>query len=614
VHWVITVWSSVAAGCLILALQHLAVWFYRRQAWEHLFFAGTAVSVATVAGGELYMMYVRDPWLYGEIMRWMHVPIFTGVGCIVGFVWFYFRTGTAWLALVAMGLRVVSLGLNFLADVNLNYARILELKHIQLLGEPVTVAIVEPNPWRKLGEFTGLLFVLFVADASLRLWRRGNAIERRRAALIGGAITLFLIIGFGQSILIHSGHWHSPYFISLAFSFLIFFMALELSRDVLRAARLTGELQVNEAALRESEQRMDLAASAAGLGLWNWEIRENRIWLTNRARELHGAPGQEFITFEQFLETILPEDRPALEERIAAALREGHQFHAEYRLRPGPGAGRAPWVAARGGVEYDEAGAPLRLRGVTVEISERKYAEEEARQRQTEVTHLSRVTTLGGITGSLAHELNQPLGAILANAEAAELHLRRENPDLDEVRNILADIRKDDLRAGEIIHGMRAFLRRQGLVKEPLAVGDLLRDTAKLVSADATARQATVSLQITGDLPDIHADRVHLQQVLVNLMVNGLDAMSATPRDQRRLVLAAAPGPGGLVEITVSDAGAGIPPAQLALLFQPFHTTKRGGLGLGLAICQSIVQAHGGRIVLENNAESGATARVTLPA
>ena len=236
----------------------------------------------------------------------------------------------------------------------------------------------------------------------------------------------------------------------------------------------------------------------------------------------------------------------------------------------------------------------------------------ELQEQRNEIAHLSRVTTLGEISGSLAHELNQPLGAILANTEAAELHLQNEHPDLEELREILADIRKDDMRAGEIIHGMRAFLRRRELEMRPLPVDQLIAETVKMIASDAATRNITIGLHIEPGLPSVTGDHIHLQQVLLNLMVNGMDAMNHIPLADRHLTIRATRHDDDAIEIAVTDAGTGIPAGDLLDIFKPFHTSKRGGLGLGLAICRSIMEAHGGSISLSNNPERGATARFSL--
>jgi PAS domain S-box-containing protein len=367
-----------------------------------------------------------------------------------------------------------------------------------------------------------------------------------------------------------------------------------------------------EAVVREEEKRMALAVDAVGLGIWVWDIPRNHLWVSRRGSQLFGYAQDTALTLEMLRDRVRPEDRAMRDEAIQRALAGTGPYESQHRVQLPDGAVR--WMAAYGHVEFDKAGKPVLMRGVFVDITERKQAELEIVQQRDEVAHLSRVTTLGEISGSLAHELNQPLGAMIVNTDNAELHLQSPTPKLDEVRAILADIRKDGLRAGDIIHGMRAFLRRKELEMQPLDVGQLARAAVKLISADAVARKTSVGLDIPPGLPRLTGDRVHLQQVLLNLLVNAMDAMSNCPVADRRITVRATRPDPHTVEIAVSDAGVGIPPGELDRVFTPFHTTKHGGLGLGLPICRSIVEAHGGSISVKNNPERGATARFSLPA
>lgn len=243
-----------------------------------------------------------------------------------------------------------------------------------------------------------------------------------------------------------------------------------------------------------------------------------------------------------------------------------------------------------------------------------RRAEQEMAQLRRELAHAGRVSVMGQLASSLAHELAQPLGAILRNAEAAELFLRGENPDLEEIRAILADIRNDDHRAGDVISRMRGLLKRRELDLAPLDAGRVVEDVVELVRPDAVARGVVLELGLARDLPAVLADQVHLQQVLLNLLVNAMDAVEAAPRDQRRLTVTTRPPAPGRVEIAVADTGPGIPPDVLPRLFEPFFTTKPSGMGMGLPICRTLVEAHGGTIEAENRSVGGATFRVTLPA
>jgi C4-dicarboxylate-specific signal transduction histidine kinase len=254
------------------------------------------------------------------------------------------------------------------------------------------------------------------------------------------------------------------------------------------------------------------------------------------------------------------------------------------------------------------------MNGVCIDITERRRGEQETHALRQEIAHVGRVTMMGQLAASLAHEINQPLGAILRNAEAAALFLQHPSPDLDELRAIVADIRADDQRAGAVIDRMRALLKRNDLQTQPLAVGQLFDDVLTLVRADAATRQVKIDVAVVpADLPPVCGDRVHLQQVLLNLVVNGMDALGSAIGGERRVSVSVRLGVGQRVEISVSDTGPGIAADQLDLVFDPFFTTKATGMGMGLAISRTLVEAHGGRLWAENIADGGASFRFTLP-
>jgi len=220
---------------------------------------------------------------------------------------------------------------------------------------------------------------------------------------------------------------------------------------------------------------------------------------------------------------------------------------------------------------------------------------------------------MGQLASALAHELNQPLGAILRNAEAAELFLQHDPPELGELRPILADIRADDQRARDVIERLRALLKRRSIEPRALSVSDLLGNIAVLTRADAAARRVTLEIESGSGLPQVMGDWVHLQQVLLNLVLNAMDAVDGAPRNSRRIAVRARYPGEREVEVAVSDSGHGIVPEKLGLIFEPFFTTKANGMGIGLSISRTIIEAHGGRIWAENSAPEGATFRFTLP-
>ncbi len=245
------------------------------------------------------------------------------------------------------------------------------------------------------------------------------------------------------------------------------------------------------------------------------------------------------------------------------------------------------------------------------DITARKLAELDSREQRRELAHLTRVATLGELSGAMAHELSQPLTAILSNAQAAQRLLARPSPDLREINDILGDIADDDRRAGEVIQRLRAMLRKDEPQFVPLDLNDLIRDVLLLERSDLIARSVVVVTELADDLPLVRGDRVQLQQVVLNLVLNACEAMSATRVGQRRIVLITARDQEG-AQLDVVDHGTGIPADALERVFEPFFTTKKQGLGLGLSICRSIVETHGGRLWASNNEESGATFHLAL--
>jgi signal transduction histidine kinase len=243
----------------------------------------------------------------------------------------------------------------------------------------------------------------------------------------------------------------------------------------------------------------------------------------------------------------------------------------------------------------------------------RKQGELETQRLRQELTHIGRVSAMGELTASLAHELNQPLTAILSNAQAAQHLLAADVIDLEEIREILSDIVEDDKRAAAVIRRLRSLLKKGDLEFVPLDVNDIVGEVAWLVKNDALIRNVSMSLELAPDLPSVLGDRVQLQQVVLNLVLNGLDALRPPWAGARTLVIRTARDGAAAVTVAVQDSGTGIDAKDTDRIFQPLYTTKAEGLGMGLAIARTIVDAHDGRLVAANNDHGGATVRFTLP-
>ena len=367
------------------------------------------------------------------------------------------------------------------------------------------------------------------------------------------------------------------------------------------------DLLKKEEALHESEERIALAAEAAHLGVWELNLATNELWVSDQWRSLFQVKPGVPVTVDDVTELIHPDDRDRRCAAIQKAIEENSGYEIEYRaLLPDK---TVRWIAGRARCLPGEHSLPSRLLGVSADVTDRKQAEE----LRSEIAHVGRVSMMGQLASALAHEINQPIGAILRNAEAAELFMQSKTPDLEEIRAILADIRADDQRAGGVIDRMRALLKRHVLDTQLLDLAEIVGDVAKLARPDAATRHVKLTVNLPADLPPVRADRVHLQQVLLNLILNGMDALNGVGREDRRVTVSVRVDTARTVEIAVSDTGHGIAAEKLAHVFDPFFTTKPEGMGMGLPISRTIIESHGGRLWAENNDGGGATFRFTLP-
>ena len=853
------VWPMAASASLTLAAMHFAVWLKDRTAWAYLLFFLTATAAAAMAFFELSMMRAETPEQFSTALRWGHVPLWVLIVTLTGFVLLYLRAGRPWLAWSVCALRTFALLLNFVAGPNLNYREITGLRHVPFFGESVAIAEGAANPWMIFGQLGSFLLVIFVVDASLTAWRRG---DRRRALVTGGSIAFCLLAASIHTLFVVSHRIEWPHTPTLFFMVIVVAMSYEMSRDVFRAAQIARQLEKSETALRQSERRLDQAAEAGGIGIWEWNVVRDEIWATDRCRALFGFVPAQQIGFEDVLGVLHPDDREATRTAVTSSLVHGGSFECEYRVMLAEGGCR--WIVTRCRVETDTTRKPVVVHGVSIDITERKqagerfrsvveaapsgimmlnaggrielvnaraqeyfgysrgeligqsiemlipenldaqhavhrsglvgstsrrriaqrevagrrkdgsevpleirlnpiqtldgsgvatlvtmvdigerkrneaalwreraflwkvidinpnlifakdrqgrftlanqavadiygttvraligktdadfdsnadeiesfrradlevmdtlqerlipeeritdaagrvhymqtvkrpivgadgkadqvlgsatditvrkHAELELGRQRNELAHFSRVTMLGQLSGSLAHELNQPLAAILSNAQAALRFMADDNYDRDEVREILQDIVNDDKRAGEVIRGLRLLLKKGEMRREPLDANEVVQDVLRLMRSDILNARVHLTSDLAPALPTVAGDRVQFEQVLLNLVMNGCDAMAGTAVSDRQLVVTTECVAGNGVRVSVADRGPGIPPEALERVFEPFYTTKSRGLGLGLAVCRKIIAAHGGRLWAENNAGVGAAFFFTVPA
>ena len=775
--WVIVVWSMGSAACLVLALMHIFVWWKDRAARANLVFSVMAIAVATFAVLELALMRAETPEQFGITVRWMHVAAWVIIASLVGFVRLYLKAGRRWLAWTVVGVRTVSLILNFVFWPNINFREITALRHVRFLGESVSVAKGVPNPWMLVAQLSLLLLVIFAADATIAVWRRG---DRRQALVVGGSIVLFVAVATAQAVAITWGIISMPMTASLFYLALVAAMAYELSYDVIRAAALTRQLQASEAGLRESEERfrivadaapvliwmsgvdklctffnkswleftgrsleqeigngwaegvhpndlqrclktyteafdarkafamqyrlrrndgeyrsisdegiprydaqgtfagyigscvdvtellrqqkalhqfeerVALAAEAAHIGIWELDTTTKRIWVSDKVRDLFQLPPEGEISYTAFEKRVHPDDREARDQAMQRAILTQGGYETEYRiLLPD---GKARWIAGRGRCLVEPDGKSTRLLGVSMDITERKQdqelfqlateaspsgiilvndqgrvvlvnshieklfgyrrdeligkpveilvperlatqhpayrarffvapearamgagrelfarrkdgsefpveiglnpiqmphgllilanvvdisarkaAEEDARRRREQVELLGRVSLLGEMTASLAHELNQPLTAIVNNATAAMQYIEQGRLVPEQLLEILTDVVGDGRRAYDIMHNVRNAIKKGSAIRGRINLNDVVKAVTHMVHPDATAYFCKVEMSLEQNFPAIEGDPTQIQQVLINLVRNAFDAMRDTPPSGRKV-------------------------------------------------------------------------------
>jgi len=853
--WVTVIWSMSAGACLTLAFLQFIVWCKDRAARANLVFALGAVAVAVFAGLELALMRAETPAQFGIVARWIHVPGWVLIVSIVAFVRLYLNAGRRWLAWTVVAVRTLALILNFVLSPNINYRKLTGLRHMPFLGEPVSVPVGVPNPWMLVAQFSLLLLVIFVVDATITVWRRGN---RRQALVVGGSIVLLVVLASAQAVAMTWGIMATPLTVSLFYLILVAAMAYELSYDLIRTAQVTRQLQASEATLRESEQRfrivadaapvliwmsgvdklctffnkrwfeftgrspeqemgngwadgvhpedldryfdtyteafdarkpfvmqyrlrrndgeyrwisdegvprfdaqgrfvgyigscvdvtdllrqqkalhqfeerVALAAEAAQLGVWELDTSSNRIWVSDKVRQLFQFPTDDEITYGEFQKRVHPDDRAARDRVLRRAIQTHGSYETEYRIVLPDGMIR--WIGGRARCVSDTKGKPTRLLGVSMDITERKQAEElfqlateaspsgtvlvdhqgrillvnahieglfgyardeligkavdilvperfarahasdranffaapqaramgagrelfgrrkdgsefpveiglnpiqtplglvvlanvvdisarlaaeeETRRNREQVELLGRVSLLGEMTASLAHELNQPLAAIVNNAAAAMQYLEQGRLNPEQLQDILTDVVGDGRRAYDIMRNVRSAIKKGSAIRGLINLNDVVKAVAHMVHGDAAAQSCKIELSLTHDLPAVEGDPTQIQQVLINLVRNAFDAMRAAPPGRPVVDIATDYNGDGAISVAVRDYGSGISETTRERLFEQFFTTKDDGLGMGLAIVRSIIEAHGGTVAAENAEGGGARFHFRLP-
>ena len=380
--------------------------------------------------------------------------------------------------------------------------------------------------------------------------------------------------------------------------------------DALRE-QLTERRRAEEE-LRRSEAYLADGQRISHTGSWGWNVATGELfWSQEHFRIFGFDPETAKPSYPMFLERIHPKDRPLVEQTIDRAVRERSDLEMDYRIVLTNGSTK--YLQSLGHPVIRESGDLVEFVGTVVDVTERKRAEEALREAQAELAHVTRVTILGELAASIAHEINQPLAAVITNGSACLRWLAGATPNLDEAREAVGRIIRDGKRASDVIGRIRALVKKSGTEQVRLDINEVIQEVVGLIQTEIPKNGVVLRMELAPDLPRVLGDRVQLQQVILNLVMNGIEAMSAVTDRSRDLLLRSRQYESDKVLIAVQDSGIGLQLESLDHLFEAFFTTKPKGMGMGLAISRSIMEAHGGRLWAVPNDGPGVTFEFALP-
>jgi PAS domain S-box-containing protein len=371
---------------------------------------------------------------------------------------------------------------------------------------------------------------------------------------------------------------------------------------------ITERRHAEEKVRRTQETYLAEAQQLSHTGSFGWNVASGNVFLSDEGRRIFDWPTSEPLTLEKMLSRVHPEDLPHAQASLARAANEARDFEFEHRVLLPNATVKHVQVVARPMAGADGAD----LIGAIMDVTAIRAAEAALRTARTELAHVMRVTSLGELTASIAHEVNQPLGAVVANAEACIGWLDRDVPDVKEARAAIARIVSDGLRAGEVIKRVRALVKRAESEVTRLNINDVVNEAVAFLGHELERSGVPIRLEFGADPITVLADRIQLQQVLINLAMNAIEAMQSTT-DRPRDLLVRTQKHGTNAQVAVTDSGSGVSPEHIKKMFDAFFTTKSSGMGMGLSICRSIIEAHGGRIRASSPERGGTTLEFTLP-
>lgn len=597
---IVIAWSLVAAiGFAIFAVQ-LALWQVKKSSRDSLLAAVMALATSGAAICELVMAKATSPADIQTPMLISNLMVFLLVVPMVWFTRLRLGTGPRWLAWTITALWAVGLAVNFLLPGNLTFTSIEHLdQRMAFWGEPFSVPVGTANPLRFLSEIATLLIIIFVGWAVVSAVHAGNRVVALR---IGGPILFFIVTAGIHTVLVDLGIVKSPYMISWAFMAIAAALGMELVRDAASVARLNLDLHASEARWRVLLENVKLGVISLST--------DGTITFANQAMlSLFGRRSTDIIgqSITEFVPSSLRHD---LEARIAAARIAGPRPRSEYPLIDADGnQHEVAWSLAAIRDDLNEINGFV---AICDDVTEMRQTESDLLETRRAIEKLDRAAALSEVTAGIAHELNQPLAAILSNAQAGRRILKDQSDLPDDIAEIFDDIIADNKRASEVITGIRNLLTPQQGSMRPIAVSDVMDDVQRILSSELLGRGVALNIPDTSALPPIHANKVQIEQVLLNLILNAAHAQTETATDHPKIEVLARVRSKSLA-LFVIDNGPGIDLALKDKVLQPGVTTRPDGLGMGLSISGRIVANHDGRMDFISRQGKGTVFRLLLP-
>ncbi len=365
-----------------------------------------------------------------------------------------------------------------------------------------------------------------------------------------------------------------------------------------------------EDALRQSQSYLAEAQRLSQTGSFGWRVATGEIIWSDETFRIFGHAKAPSVSLDSVFQRIHPEDRARVRQTLDRASSDGRDFDHGYRLRMPDGSIKHVHATAHA---VTDASGGIEFVGAVTDITARKQAEEKLHEAQAELAHVARVTALGELAASIAHEVNQPLAAVVAHAAACGRWLDRNPPNLEEARSTVQSIIKDGNRAGEVIQHVRALVNKTVDQKAPIDINEVVNEVITLLHYELASHRISLRTELAPGLGPVLGDRIQLQQVILNLVINGIEAMQPVMDRRRELVIRTHQDEAGQILVEIRDCGIGLAAGNASRLFEAFFTTKSDGMGMGLSICRSIVESHGGRLSASSHDGPGATFQFVLP-